>query len=132
MKEENRTPKGSPWAKTQHANLWRYVPSGTFYARARVSGKLRVRSLGMDTLAVARLRLGDFIKADGEILHFERAFVLVDGEPREYGRLLERVEQFNEHKLKAGDRCVVRLNLRPNSKNPRAWRVSGVVEPLAA
>jgi hypothetical protein len=72
------------------------------------------------------------LKGDGKILHFERAFVLVDGEPREYGRLLERVEQFNEHKLKAGDRCVVRLTLRPDSKNPRAWRLSGVVEPLAA
>jgi integrase len=50
--------------KTQYANLWRYVPSGTFYARARVAGKLRVRSLDTDSLSVARLRLGDFIKAE--------------------------------------------------------------------
>jgi integrase len=64
VKKENQKPKGSPWAKTQYANLWRYVPSGTFYARARVAGKLRVRSLDTNSLSVARLRLGDFIKAE--------------------------------------------------------------------
>ncbi len=54
----------SPWSKTQYSNLLRYEPSGTFYARARIGGKLRVKTLETDRLTVVRLRLGDFIKAE--------------------------------------------------------------------
>lgn len=32
------------WQKTQYSNLIRYVPSGTYYARLRVKGKLIRRS----------------------------------------------------------------------------------------
>jgi hypothetical protein len=33
------------WQKTSYSNLIRYVPSGTYYARLRVKGKLIRRSL---------------------------------------------------------------------------------------
>jgi len=45
------------WLKTPFANLVRYVPSGIYFSRIRVSGKLIRRSLKTDTLSVAKLRL---------------------------------------------------------------------------
>jgi len=57
---ERKRPK--VWSETQYANLIRYVPSGTFYARVRVCGKLIRKSLQTDKISVARLRLGDFVK----------------------------------------------------------------------
>ena len=47
------------WQKTSYANLIRYVPSGTYFARVRVAGKLIRRSLKTDVLTVAKLRLAD-------------------------------------------------------------------------
>ena len=54
------------WQKTQYANLIRYVPSGTYYARLRVKGKLIRKSLKTDMISVAKLRLGDFEKDERE------------------------------------------------------------------
>lgn len=54
------------WQKTQYANLIRYVPSGTYYARVRVAGKLIRRSLKTDVLTVAKLRLGDLKERERE------------------------------------------------------------------
>jgi integrase len=52
------------WQPTQFANLIRYVPSGTYYARLRVKGNLIRKSLKTDVLSVAKLRLGDFDKQE--------------------------------------------------------------------
>ncbi len=57
---------GKDWQKTQYANLIRYVPSGTYYARLRVKGKLIRRSLKTDLISVAKLRLGDLEKLERE------------------------------------------------------------------
>jgi integrase len=56
--------KESVWQKTQYANLIRYVPSGAYYARIRVRGKLVWKSLKTDTVTIAKLRLGDLEKAE--------------------------------------------------------------------
>ena len=61
MKRSQDEPKG-PWQKTQYANLIRYVPSRTYFARIRIQGKLIVKSLKTDSIAVAKLRLGDLEK----------------------------------------------------------------------
>src|ERR1019366_3807470 len=53
---------GKECQKTQHSNLIRYVPSGTYFARLRVRGKLIRKSLKTDVLTVAKLRLADFEK----------------------------------------------------------------------
>jgi integrase len=55
---------GKEWQKAQYANLIRYVPSGIYYARLRVKGKLIRRSLKTDVLSVAKLRLSDFEKQE--------------------------------------------------------------------
>ncbi len=52
------------WQNTPHANLVRYVPSETYFARIRVGGKLIRRSLKTKVLSVAKLRLADLEKAE--------------------------------------------------------------------
>src|SRR6185436_2676725 len=49
-----------------YANLIRYTPSGTYFARVRINGKLKRQSLETKTLSVARMKLGDFVKAERE------------------------------------------------------------------
>ena len=50
------------WQKTQYANLVRYAPSGIYFARMRVKGKLIRKSLKTDVMTVAKLRLSDMEK----------------------------------------------------------------------
>lgn len=50
---------GSFWKKTPFANLIRYGPSQTYFARIRVKGKLIRRSPKTKTLTWARIRLAD-------------------------------------------------------------------------
>jgi integrase len=60
VKDSIQEPKtDSLWQKTQFSNLIRYKPSGKFYARLRVRGKLIVKSLKTDKISVAKLRLTD-------------------------------------------------------------------------
>src|SRR6266446_3804064 len=47
------------WQKTSYANLVRYNPSGTYFCRVRIRGKLIRKSLKTDVLSVAKLRLTD-------------------------------------------------------------------------
>jgi len=61
MKENSES---SQWANSPVANLVRYVPSGIYFARARVGGKLIRRSLKTDVLSVAQLRLSDLLKTE--------------------------------------------------------------------
>jgi integrase len=64
--ESNRAGRGKEWQKTQFSNLIRYVPSGIYFARLRVAGKLIRKSLKTDVLSVAKLRLGDLEKSERE------------------------------------------------------------------
>jgi integrase len=70
MKSRKSSPKASQpkgdWQKTQYSNLIRYVPSGTYFARVRVRGKLIRQSLKTDVLSVAKLRLADLEKSERE------------------------------------------------------------------
>jgi iron-sulfur cluster repair protein YtfE (RIC family) len=52
------------WQKTPYSNLIRYIPSGSYYARLRVKGKLIRRSLKTSLISVAKLRLSDFEKVE--------------------------------------------------------------------
>ncbi len=65
------------WQKTSFANLMRYVPSGKYFARVRVAGKLIRRSLKTTVLSVAKLKLADFEK--GERAKAEANGRVVDG-----------------------------------------------------
>ena len=52
--------------RTPIANLVRYKPSGTYFARVRIRGKLFLHAMKTDVMSVTRLRLGDFIKEKQE------------------------------------------------------------------
>ena len=52
------------WLKTPVPNLVRYGPSGTYFARVRVRGKLIRRSLNTQSVTTAKLRLIDLEKAE--------------------------------------------------------------------
>jgi len=54
--------QNGPWQKTPYANLIRYIPSRTYFARIRIRGKLIVKSLKTDSITVAKLRLADLEK----------------------------------------------------------------------
>lgn len=62
--EAEPAPRTSKWLKTQYANLLRYEPTGVFFARIRVGGKLIWRSLKTKTITVAKLRLADLEKEE--------------------------------------------------------------------
>ena len=73
----SETEKGSVWQKTPYANLVRYEPSGKYFARLRVRGKLIRRSLKTTQLSVAKLRLTDLEK--GERQKAEHQTAVADG-----------------------------------------------------
>jgi integrase len=78
------TPK---WPKTQYANLLRYAPTGVFFARIRVGGKLIWRSRKTKTITVAKLKLADVERE----ARARKEVVGVDDEARTtFGTLLTR------------------------------------------
>src|SRR5438067_2230407 len=54
--------KTGDWESTAVQNLIRCVPSGAYYSRFKVGGKLIRRSLKTSVLSVAKLRLTDALK----------------------------------------------------------------------
>lgn len=67
MKEKQYQAKSaakSSWQKTSFSNLVRYVPSGTYFARVRVGGKLIRQTLKTKVLSVAKLKLADLEKRE--------------------------------------------------------------------
>jgi integrase len=64
MKGDSKDKASSRWVKSSVANIVRYVPSGAYFARAKIGGKLIRRSLKTDRLNVAQLRLGDLMKQE--------------------------------------------------------------------
>src|SRR2546425_13086154 len=50
------------WVKTPYPNLIRYKPSGNYFGRVRVNGKLIRRSFETHVLSVAKLKLSDFLQ----------------------------------------------------------------------
>jgi integrase len=61
-KPQKKSDKKSDWQPTQYSNLICYVPSGIYYARFRVRGKLIWKSLKTDRITVAQMRLADLQK----------------------------------------------------------------------
>jgi len=67
MNPERTAPRSgdeAEWCKTPYTNLIRYKPSGVYFARFRVQGKLFRRSLKTEHISVALLRLADLEKSE--------------------------------------------------------------------
>src|SRR5258708_13985804 len=63
MKRTTAAPENARlWQKTQFSNLIRYSPSGTYFARLRVNGKLIRKTLKTALLSAANLRFTNFGK----------------------------------------------------------------------
>jgi hypothetical protein len=62
------------WQTTAMQNLVRYGPSGTYFARFRVGGKLVWKSLKTATFSVAKQRLPDTLRDDRSKLESFTAF----------------------------------------------------------
>lgn len=60
--------KGGLWQTTATPNLIRNTSSGTFYARFRLAGKLRWRSLETTTLTSAKLKLADVVADERKLV----------------------------------------------------------------
>jgi hypothetical protein len=54
---ERKSKADADWLKTPYPNLIRYRPSGTYFGRVRVNGKLIRRSLETHVLSVAKVKL---------------------------------------------------------------------------
>jgi integrase len=63
----------SKWQKTPFANLLRYKPSKTYFARIRVRGKLIRRSLETQSLTVGKMRLSELEKKERQIADSQTA-----------------------------------------------------------
>src|SRR5437879_13354981 len=71
------------WTKTPYPNLIRYKPSGNYFGRVRVDGKLIRRSLETHVLSVAKVKLSDF-------LHDHRRLAITKGQSVKGGVIMER------------------------------------------
>jgi hypothetical protein len=72
VKDRIAAPKNH-WLKTPFSNLMRYVPSGIYFARIRVRGKLIRRSLKTNAISVAKLRLAEIEKTERQRIEIEGA-----------------------------------------------------------
>lgn len=73
--------KESQWERTNVTNLLRNRASGTYYARVKVNGKQKWRTLETTVFSVAKLRLGDKekeLRADGEASRGEKRVTGLD------------------------------------------------------
>ncbi len=114
MKRNKRAGQKPVWSTTQYSNLIRYIPSGKYFARIRVQGKLIRKSLKTDRISVAKLRLGDFEKEERR--NVESRVAAASGKMT-FG---EAVGTFQE-RLKAD------IHLKPRSKEYREERVAALL-----
>jgi integrase len=101
------------WQKTPYANLIRYNPSGTYFARLRVRGKLIRRSLKTTKITVAKLRLADFEKEERQKAESHEAMT---GGTMSFG---DAVKIYRERLTGDG-------SLKPRSKSYREERLAAL------
>jgi len=114
MKDTIAAPKGH-WLKTPFANLVRYVPSGIYFSRIRVRGKLIRRSLKTNKLAVAKLRLGDLEKVERQRIELQ-------------GAIASGNMTFGDALAVFRNRLANNNSLKPRSKEYRLERVAALVK----
>jgi hypothetical protein len=83
------------WQSTQYANIVLHIPSGIYYARLRVKGKLIWRSLKTGKISIAKLRHGDFEREERK--KAEAGYVWRRGT---LAKSMARPEQVDHHKTR--------------------------------
>ena len=100
------------WTKAPVANLVRYEPSGIYFARAKVRGKLIRKSLDTNVLSVAKLRLADVLDTEHKALAasntkiigrmtFGEALSLFEERQKTSTEIKERSKEYNQRCAKA-------------------------------
>jgi integrase len=114
MQTITNTQNQATWQKSPVANLYSYAPTGTYYARPRIKGKIKVKCLKTDKLTVAKQRLADFL--------------------REEHRKAEAMDYTIRGKLKFGQaaetfksRLAASKDLKPRSKEYRLERLNALL-----
>ena len=111
----NAAKTSKDWQKTSYANLIRYVPSGIYYARLRVKGKLIRKSLKTDVLSVGKLRLADFEKQERQRAE--------SGEAAAHGRMTMGDAMTLHRQRVAGD-----ASLKPRTREYHDQRLRALVK----
>jgi integrase len=97
----------SVWTKAPVANLVRYEPSGIYFVRAKVRGKLIRKSLETNVLSVAKQRMGDVLNAEQKALApknakivgkmtFGQALGIFQERQKQSTDIKERTKDYNE------------------------------------
>jgi integrase len=106
---------GKEWQKTSYANLIRYVPSGIYYARLRIRGKLIRRALKTTSLTVAKLRLADLEKIERQRVETQ-------------GAILNGTMTFGDALTIFQQRLTGDGSLKPRSKEYRGERIAALLK----
>ena len=114
MNDRIAAPKDQ-WLKTSYANLVRYVPSGIYFSRIRVRGKLIRRSLKTNKLTVAKLRLGDLEKVERQRSELQ-------------GAIASGNMTFGEALAVFSNRLANDNSLKPRSKEYRQERIAALLK----
>jgi integrase len=97
----------SLWTKAPVSNLVRYEPSGIYFVRAKVRGKLIRKSLETNVLSVAKQRLGDVLDSEQKALApknakivgkmtFGQALGIFQERQKQSTEIKERTKEYNE------------------------------------
>lgn len=98
------------WRATGVQNLMRYQPSGTYFARLKVRGRVIWKSLQTNVFSVAKQRLPDLLR--------ERRLLAQSGTPIHGGKMLV-ADAANQYLKK----IAASASLKPSSKRYRAMLV---------
>lgn len=107
------------WKKTTVPNLIRYVPTGMYYARGRVGGKLFYKTLKTTAFSVAKLRLNDLLK--------ERRAIVQTAAQVAAGKMT-----FADAAKAYREKLELNLNLKPRSKAYRNMTVDFILKSWPA
>lgn len=111
----SKSDQSALWQKTPYANLIRYKPSGKYFARLRVRGKLIRRTLKTNQMAVAKLRLADLEKDERQRVEVQGA--VTNGNMR-FGDALELFR----------NRLHNDATLKPRTKEFREERIAALLK----
>jgi hypothetical protein len=80
VQTDRRSKKQSAWERTRYQNLFRYVPSGTIFARFKIAGKQLRKSLETTNLELAKNKLAELERNERAVAEDRRRGKMLFGE----------------------------------------------------
>src|SRR5258706_3039387 len=117
-KKELKNNRASLWEPTRYPNLFRYVPSGTIFARLKARGKQVRKSLKTQNLELAKNKLAELERNERAITQERRKGRMLFGEA-----LAEHIKSLKcDPTLKPGTKDYDDRGPRPFTRPGPAWR----------